>query len=323
MNEHRFSVVIPLYNKAGFIKRAIDSVLMQTLDDYEIIVVDDGSTDKGPAIVNRYDDLRIRLVSQKNSGVSAARNSGIKAAAGKYISFLDADDLWKPCYLEIVSTMIEQFPDAGAYATAYEEVMPDGKVVFPRYRAIPSRHWQGLLPNYFKSALGPPPVFSSATTVPKKIFQRIGGFIPGVPIGEDLDMWGRIALTYPIAFSSIIGASYFREDDHHIKRAQYYIMNPIPAFVNSTMTSLKRGAILSAEYDELFEYLAKLQIGAGCECLLDGRNPAIARNILNAASPRSIPLKLKKYRSILLTYLPDRFLRLGIRMKSFLFGWCL
>lgn len=320
MRAYRFSVVIPLYNKARFIKRALDSVLMQTRRDYEIIVVDDGSTDQGPKIVEQCSDLRIKLIRQKNGGVSAARNTGIEAAEGEYIAFLDADDVWNPHYLEVIGTLVEQYPEAGAYATAYEIMKPDGKIIYPKYRSIPPSPWQGLLSHYFRSALGPPPVWTSATTVPQKIFQTVGGFRVGVRIGQDLDMWGRIALAYPIAFSSKIGASYCKEDDHHIKRAEYYFTNPEPAFVSSARAAIDQGKVKSADRSDLHEYCAKLQIGAGCECLLDGRNPAIARKILATTSPRSLHLKLKKYRAILQTYLPDPFVRFSIRMKTLLFG---
>jgi glycosyltransferase involved in cell wall biosynthesis len=315
-----FSVVMPLYNKARFIKRSLDSVLLQTRGAYEIIVVDDGSTDEGPEIVARYSDSRIKLIRQKNSGVSAARNRGIESAEGSHIAFLDADDVWRPNYLEVITALIERYPGAGAYATAYEIIMPDKTVINPKYHAIPPLPWEGLLPSYFRSVMGIPPVWTCAIAVPKEVFQRVGGFPVGIPIGEDLDMWGRIALAYPIAFSTRIGALYFKEDDQYVKRAQYYFTNPEPAFAGTARAAIERGSVRVADRADLLEYIAKLQIGAGCECLLDGRNPAAARRILAAASPRTMRLKLKKYRAILQTHLPDPFVRFSIRIKTLIFG---
>ena len=95
------SVVIPLYNKAHTIKKTLDCVLRQTYRDYEIVIVDDGSNDNGVQLINeKYQDSQIRIISQKNQGVSVARNTGIEKARGEWISFLDADDLWDSQYLD-------------------------------------------------------------------------------------------------------------------------------------------------------------------------------------------------------------------------------
>ena len=96
------SVVIPLYNKAPYIDRALRSVLAQTFQDFEVIIVDDGSTDGGAKIVKSTTDKRIKLIQQKNSGVSAARNRGIQESKSKLIAFLDADDEWKSRFLEVI-----------------------------------------------------------------------------------------------------------------------------------------------------------------------------------------------------------------------------
>ena len=95
----KFSIVIPLYNKQDCIRQALDCVFNQSFQDFEVIVVDDGSTDRGAEIVREYKDERLRLVSQKNSGVSAARNAGIAAAHNSWIAFLDADDIWTHLHL--------------------------------------------------------------------------------------------------------------------------------------------------------------------------------------------------------------------------------
>ncbi|MGC1456589.1 MAG: glycosyltransferase family A protein [Nitrospirota bacterium] len=301
------SVIIPLFNKARFIRRSLDSVLMQTIKDYEVIVVDDGSTDDGPEIVAGYGDRRIRLIRQENRGVSAARNAGIKAASGHYIAFLDADDTWKTNYLEIVASLIERYPGAGAYATAYEIVRRNGMVVRPEYKGVPRQPWQGLLPSYFRSSLGTPPVCSSATTVPKYVIHEVGFFPVGIPLGEDLDMWGRIALRYPIAFCNKIGASYIQDDQHPGSRHHYYITNPEAVFVRSAREAIGRGEIRTADLSDLTEYMVKLQLAVGYDCLVEGGNPAAARKILLNTRPATAHLKWKKYRTLLQTYLPGKF----------------
>ena len=116
----KFSIVIPLYNKEKHVARAINSILNQTYQDFEIIIVDDGSTDFSYEEVKKINDPRIKIIRQKNLGVSSARNTGIKEAKNNYIGFLDADDKWKPDFLETIKKLIKDFPGAGAYATSYE-----------------------------------------------------------------------------------------------------------------------------------------------------------------------------------------------------------
>ena len=289
---------------------------MQTRDDYQVIVVDDGSTDEGPALVEKYNDRRIRLIRQENQGASAARNRGIVEAKGKWISFLDADDVWKPGYLDTISRLIEQHPEAGAYATAYEIILPGGKVVRPKYNAIPPPPWQGLLPSYFRSAMGIPPVWTSATTVPKRIINKVGGFPVGVPLGEDLDMWGRIALRYSIAFCNEVGASYIHDDQHPGSRHHYYFTNPEATFVRTAEEAIRRGDVKNVNLKELHEYMAKLQISIGYDCLVEGGNPAVARKILLKTRPATSRLNWIKYRTLLQTCLPGRLLRTVYRKKS-------
>lgn len=209
-----FSVVIPLYNKAAFIDRALDSVLAQTVQDFEVVVVDDGSTDNGSAIVSTYPDPRIRLIRQENQGVSAARNRGIKEAQSDFLAFLDADDEWSPEHLKTLLRLRNCFPGAGSFSTAYFHVQPR-KDAFPaKIYGIPPSPWEGLFPDYFLSAaLGESPVWSSAVAIPRDVFNTVGLFKVGEKMGEDLDMWGRIALRYPIAFSWQ-GVAFYREDSN-------------------------------------------------------------------------------------------------------------
>lgn len=307
----RISVVIPLYNKAEFIKRALDSVLAQTVEDYEIIVVDDGSTDDGSELVAKYADHRIRLLCQKNSGVSTARNRGIAESCGRWVSFLDADDAWKPNYLNTVSMLTEKYPAAGAYATAYEIVYPTGKSFCPKYSGIPRPPWYGLLPNYFRSAMRFPPVCASAVTVPKRVFEHLGAFPVGIRVGEDVDMWGRIALRYPIAFSTEVGASYFQDDRlRHTSRKSYFSTSPEAVFVKTANSAIQRGEVKSIDLKDLRDYTSKIQIDLGRDCLVNARNPVAARKILTKSYPCSLQFRWKKYRLLAQTYLPGILTRM-------------
>ena len=172
-----FSVVIPLFNKENEIKRAIRSVLAQTVKNFELIVIDDGSTDTSAGKVKEFNDTRIRLFTQKNSGVSAARNRGIREAKSDMVSFLDADDEWSREYLETINRLTHKFPDAGLYVTAYQKITPRGYTVRPQIRGLPAPPWEGIIPQYFKSAyLGAPPIWTSTVSVPKRGIENVGYF---------------------------------------------------------------------------------------------------------------------------------------------------
>ena len=204
------SVVIPLWNKKAFIGDTLQSVLGQTHRDFEVIVVNDGSTDGGEDVVHSFKDPRIRLINQENSGQSAARNRGVTAARGDLIAFIDADDLWEPTFLETVLHLYEMFPQAGLFATGYKLRMPDGRFRRPDFTNMPAPPWEGILHNYFRAAMSHNPVIMpSAAMMPKKTLQRVmfaeGEFL------EDIELWPRIAFQYPIAWSSRVEVVYRRD----------------------------------------------------------------------------------------------------------------
>ena len=196
------TVVIPLYNKENSIARALDSVLAQTFQDFEVVVVDDGSTDEGAAIVKQYTDSRIRLISQANAGVSAARNSGIAEARGEYVAFLDADDEWMPEYLENQYSLTLRYPQCDVFATNYIFRGFTGNRVPTILRRLPSKARDFEMSNYFEVAFSShPPLWTSAVMVRKAALESIGGFPVGIRSGEDLLTWARLAVMYKIAYS--------------------------------------------------------------------------------------------------------------------------
>ena len=219
----KFSIIIPLYNKAPYICKALESVLAQTYTDYELIVVDDGSTDESASIVEtmlceamrlqgykatRQEDGKAedalptrliaqspyRLLKQQNAGVSAARNNGVAQASGEYIVFLDADDWWEPTYLERMAQLIKDYPEAGLYACNYVYYkpgkthvaldIPTGYINYPKA--------------YYES--GAMPVTSITAIMPRVVFDEMGGFPLGIKLGEDFLLWAKTAMHYPVAF---------------------------------------------------------------------------------------------------------------------------
>ena len=125
----KFSVVIPLYNKSEHIIHTLESVLAQTMEDFEILVIDDGSSDDSLEMAQKVASPKIRIFQQKNQGVSVARNVGIENARGEYISFLDADDVWHADYLQTIDQLTKNYPQSDIYVTAYEVLMKDGKII--------------------------------------------------------------------------------------------------------------------------------------------------------------------------------------------------
>ena len=194
----KFSVIIPLYNKAPYIKKALETVCAQTYLDYEIIVINDGSTDNSAIIAEEYlndvESISYKILSQKNAGVSAARNNGVAQTSGDYIAFLDADDWWEPTYLERMAQLIEDYPEAGLYACNYVYYKP-GKThvalnIPTGYINYPKAYYEG----------GAMPVWTGAAIMPRAVFDEMGGFPVGIKLGEDFLLWAKTAMHYPVAF---------------------------------------------------------------------------------------------------------------------------
>ncbi|MBW2604349.1 MAG: glycosyltransferase [Deltaproteobacteria bacterium] len=184
------SVIIPTYNRGRIIKEAIDSVLAQDYTEFELIVVDDGSTDHTSEVLDSYGNV-IKVLSQKNKGVSAARNRGIAEASGKYIAFLDSDDLWLSRKLSVQIEFFNQTPDALICQT--EEVwIRNGLRVNPKKR---HKKPSGMI---FGPSLELCLVSPSAVMIQRSLFDRVGEFDETLPACEDYDLWLRISCRFPI-----------------------------------------------------------------------------------------------------------------------------
>lgn len=206
------SVVIPLYNKEKQIAHTLQSVFNQTFQDFEIIIVDDGSTDGSVAEVEKFSDSRIRLIHQENAGVSAARNRGIEVAKSDLIAFLDADDEWKPEYLATQHHLSQKYPDCSVFVCNYEFRNLEGKVTPTIIRKLPYTSDDGILTNYFEVAsCSHPPICSISIMVKKQAIQKIGGFPVGIKSGEDLLTWARLAVNGKIAYSKVPLAVFIKD----------------------------------------------------------------------------------------------------------------
>lgn len=201
-----------MYNKEKCIYQTIQSVCEQTYTDTEIIVVDDGSTDNSAIIAASYPDTRVRVVKKKNGGVSSARNRGIREAKGKYIALLDGDDLWDKTFLAEQMRMIADFPDAAMWGlnTAF---IRGGKCY--RWNQGMGEGYRGYVENYFGTKHND--LFcSSSVVIRKEVFDRVGYFDERICASEDLDMWYRIILHYPVAFYDKILAYYNQDAENRV-----------------------------------------------------------------------------------------------------------
>ena len=194
----KFSIVVPLYNKEAEIARCLQSIIVQTVSAFEVILVNDGSSDRGPAIAESFAqrDPRIRVHHQFNAGLAAARNQGVSMARADYVAFLDADDEWLPEHLETLSWMILSHPEAGLFFTAFWVDRGGG---WRRQIRVPAKYLKrsSLISDYYQVPDGV--TLPSATAMRKRSMEAVGGYRE--MFGEDVDLNLRMAALYPVAYS--------------------------------------------------------------------------------------------------------------------------
>jgi glycosyltransferase involved in cell wall biosynthesis len=211
----RFSVIMPLYNKAAYVEKAIRSVLEQTYSHYELIVVNDGSKDNSAIIAEELlkDVPNAILINQENAGVAVARNNGVAQAKGDYVCFLDADDWWDVSFLQEMQQFIKDYPEAGIWGTNYWYVKK-GKT----HVAVPCETGYINYPKLYAETSAMP-LTSISVCIERKLFDELGGFPLGIKLGEDFLLWTKIALHHKVAF---------------LNKAVAYYNNDIPASLRAT-----------------------------------------------------------------------------------------
>lgn len=224
----KFSVIIPLYNKAPYVVKAIGSVLSQTFPDYELVIVDDGSKDDSAEIAARAIEghANCRLLKQENAGVSVARNNGVAASQGEYLCFLDADDWLDSTFLEEMAKFIEEFPQAGIYGSNYTIVNETRH----KTRAAQIGVNEGFEKGYINYCLAYAktmymPLWTGAVCIPRTVFDEMQGFPKGIKLGEDFLLWIRIALKYKVAFLNK-PLAYYNQDVDVVNRGVGKLYKP-------------------------------------------------------------------------------------------------
>ena len=295
-----FSVVIPLYNKSRSISATLNSVLAQDCTSFEVVVVDDGSTDGSAEIIKKIPDNRIRLFQQPNTGVSAARNRGIKEAKYNYIALLDADDLWEKNYLSEMITLIKDFPGAGMYGCAFDEVCNK-----KQYRSVSSLpdNYMGYVEDYFCLARKSFLFWTSAVILNKGLLGNKLGFDEQMSFGEDLDLWFRIAYHHKVAYLNKVLA-------HYNKISENREMSKHHAFHSSIISHTTKYQAMEDVSFEFRRFINWFRIQKIPELFLRyGLNKSERQNYLELIDPSGQGIKIR-----LFLVLPD-YLQLLIIKK--------
>jgi len=292
----KYSVIVPLFNKASTIYNTIKSVLLQSYSDFELIIIDDGSTDDSRKIIKYFNDNRIKYFYQNNQGVSCARTRGITEAKGKYVCFLDAADICYENFIETIDNLISKYPKAGAYCTKIDYFYKNSKQDIT-YPGLQNDHFEGYVDNYFKTfETGISIMMASNICIAKEVFDNIGMFKPRVSHTEDTDMWSRIALSYPIVYTSNSCARYNVENKIRYTDRPFYIVESLQKKIDEKkvpdifINSVKK----VIEYQLLMSALAMI---------LSGNNKK-ARCLLNDSRIQNTVYKKKKSILETLSFLP-------------------
>ncbi|MBR2870269.1 MAG: glycosyltransferase family 2 protein [Clostridia bacterium] len=278
----KFSVIIPVYNKANCIGEALNSVLNQTYSDVEIVVVNDGSTDNLDLAIKDYQN--IKLINQDNAGVSVARNNGIKQATGEFICFLDADDLWLENHLETLNSLILKYPNEKFFLTSHEVDYLNGKTRLSKDLLV-NYPDDFLCENFFKllNSLGDGLINTNCTCINREfLLENELFFEPGEKIGEDTDMWFRIALRTPVVVSKNITTKYRREFSTATKQSSSNL---------EWMFARRIEDISKMQIDE--------QVKLECEKLIDRYKMGCSRELMTARKRKQAKevLKTVKHKS--------------------------
>lgn len=242
-----FSVVIPLYNKENYILETIKSVLNQSFTSFEIIIVNDCSTDSSLIKISELNNSNLQILNhQNNKGLSASRNTGIRNAKGKFIAFLDADDIWKKDFLQTIYNLTITFPNAAIFGTDFEMVYKGGKIL-PNIKNIPdSKSDHFLIDNYFKANLYYPIYCFSSVCFSKIVFETVGYFDEKITFAEDIDFNIRVNSSFQLAYCNKPLAQYVMFSENQITNSN---------FDQKVLPDLKKYKELELKNDYLNKYI--------------------------------------------------------------------
>ncbi|MGO2356819.1 MAG: glycosyltransferase family 2 protein [Mesonia sp.] len=296
----RFSVIVPLFNKENYIKETLESVLQQTYTDFEIIIVDDGSTDKSAAIVKEFQNDRIKYFYQENLGAASTRNEGINKTNSNLIAFLDADDYWYPFYLEEQLRLINKYPSENVFSTA-QQINKAGQTFAIKY-SLPDNFNKDGVVNYFEASLKSSILHSSSIVLKKDILKKIGIYDPNIKSGQDTDFYIRIGLNYGVVFSEKICSQY-----HIIENSLFRSSTSL-----KDKLDIEKYSCLESKNSKLKKFLDLNRFSLAIFCKIKNDKIGFKKNY------RKIDLSNLNLLQILLLNSPSPFIRLAKNIQDFL-----
>lgn len=305
--EEYISIIVPLKNKAAEIGRCIDSILSQTHQNFELIIVDGHSTDGSLEIVECYTDKRIKIINQKTKGAAAGRNEGIDASKGELIAFLDADDEYLPDFLEVILYLANRFPEAGMYGTKGFSV--NNGIINNKE----DKSGEFLISEYFKEVVKGELFSMSGTAIRRTVFEEIGKFNESLVWYEDVEMFGRVGYYYPVA--------------HSIKPAYIYHITASNKITDSTPIIPEEHPLITFfesqpievisernDYEDILVYIDSLHLKFAGAQLLKGDKKGARRSL---ASIKHIQFKKQTRYLYVISIIPRPILRyLGTHTKQ-------
>lgn len=298
-----YSIVMPYYKNHDIVERSIRSILQQKITDFELIIVDDGSEDGVESIIDQLNDDRIRLITQKNQGVSAARNNAIKNSKGEWICFLDSDDEWLPDHLQEIAEMQQKYPEVRMFVTSHRR---EGKNIVDSNNALPDSFSSVFMTHDFLRLLFQYKgiIHTNSVCLKKELIDQCGYFAEGVNKGEDTDLWYRCSLFTDVAISKKVTTIYHRDNSFLTKEKNF----------NYDWIFLKRQEVFFRdEYiDPDRKYSMKLicqsyELSAAQRYISEGKKEK-ARLLLTKAKSDLCPELKKKYRIVRFLFSMPQFL---------------
>lgn len=304
----KVSVVVPVYNAEKFLLQSINSILEQTFTDFELLLINDGSTDRSAEICEKFKerDVRVRVFHKSNGGVSSARNLGILKSRADLIAFMDSDDYWSKNHLAELILLVSQYPDACAYTTSYYFDHGYGQIFPANYKLLPKPPWSGIIEDYFlNSGLSDHLINSSSILIKKNILKETGVFEESLPYGEDIDLWVRIVLSGKLAFT-YSGQSYYRV--HKIRVAPCDRMSVGLNFIKSRIENAYKYKALPVNTKLFLNKLASIEV---FNLILAGQS-VMARVRLRKLEAG----KIKKMKYLILSFVGLSFLKKILLFRS-------
>lgn len=314
------SVIIPLYNKAPYIERTLRSIVAQTFVDFEVLVIDDGSTDGGAELVRQFHDHRISLKTQINSGVSAARNRGIIESRSDYIAFLDADDEWKPEFLNTIWKLKEDFPEVKFFASSNEVIYGNGKKIIRDYD-FPETSLVNLMEYITCCVHKGTPVWSSAVMIYRPLLMKVGMFPVGQQRGEDLDTWFRLLAEGPLIYHNKPLAVYWSGLSSSVSTAcnDVYLNNN--SLLQSLEENILKNSYIGDDLIRVYDYISWYMSGPIDRLIAAGRG-ADARKYIKPAF-RSKRLRKQYLLKYLKSWMSPKIIEILHRSRIITFITCL